>query len=267
MTGPNRSAAGYPYFDNGGLPIAFAHRGGALTGSNVGLENSMIAFESAIALGYRYIETDVHATADGELLAFHDRTLDRSTDRSGTIAELGYDEVRNARIAGRVPIPRLRDVLATWPELHLNVDAKSVGALKPLARVIQEERAWDRVCVASFSPRRLHRLRRLLGPRVASCLATWEVAALRYAPSTRLRHGVLRRAGQAAQVPIRAGRIEVVTPGFVDRAHRLGRVVQVWTIDEPEEMHRLLDLGVDAIMTDRTDVLKDVYEARGVWGG
>jgi glycerophosphoryl diester phosphodiesterase len=255
----------YPFFDNGGLPIAFAHRGGALTGDNVGLENSMVAFQAAVSLGYRYLETDVHATGDGVLLAFHDHTLDRVTDRRGTIAELPYAEVRKARIGGREPIPLLADLLAAWPTVRVNVDCKSASAVAPLVRVIGEQRAAARVCVASFSPRRLHALRRRLGPGVATALGSVGVVALRFLPTDALRRLILRGGAQAAQVPVRHRGIAVATPSLIARAHALGKQVHVWTVDAPAEMERLLDLGVDAIITDRTDLLRDVYRARGLW--
>ncbi len=256
----------YPFFDSGGLPVPFAHRGGALTGEQVGLENSMIAFEAAIALGYRHLETDVHVTRDGALIAFHDPALDRVTDTTGVIAELDYDAIARARIGGRETIPLLADVLTAWPEVRINVDAKSDRAVEPLARCIDDHCAWDRVCVATFSARRLHQLRRRLGPRVATAYSLPGVAAMRLLPTVRLR--VLAGArGLAAQVPPRRGRLEIVTAGFVERMHEIGKQVHVWTVDEPEEMHRLLDLEVDAIMTDRIDRLRAVFEARGIWRG
>jgi glycerophosphoryl diester phosphodiesterase len=260
-----RRAEDYPYFDNGGRPIGFAHRGGALTGANVGLENSMVAFESAVDLGYRYLETDVHATSDGALLAFHDRTLDRVTDRSGVVSQLRYDEVKRALIDGREPIPLLSEILERWPDVRVNVDAKADNTVWPLVDVVNRQRAWDRVCVASFSPSRLHRLRSRLGPRVATSLATVGVGALRLLPGGLPRRLALGSAGQAAQVPVRRGRLEIVTAQFVQRAHRLGKQVHVWTIDDPAEMERLLDLGVDAVITDRTDLLREVYRRRGIW--
>jgi glycerophosphoryl diester phosphodiesterase len=155
-------------------------------------------------------------------------------------------------------------VLTSWPELRLNIDAKSAGAVGPLARVIAERRAWDRVCVASFSPVRLRRLRAELGPRVASSYSALGVGAMRVLPSI-MRAATVGRVGHAAQVPVRRGPLEIVTADFVARAHELGKHVHVWTIDAPEEMERLLDLGVDGIMTDRTDLLRDVLLARGAW--
>ncbi|MGH3446962.1 MAG: glycerophosphodiester phosphodiesterase [Nocardioidaceae bacterium] len=262
-----RHSADYPYFDNDGMPLAFAHRGGALTGDNVGLENSMVAFQTAVAHGYRYLETDVHATADGVLVAFHDATLDRTTDGAGTIAELPYADVRSARIDGRAPIPLLDDLLTAWPDVRLNIDCKSASAVEPLVAAINEHRAWDRVCVAAFSSARLLRLRRMLGPRVATSYGTLGVAALRLLPSTWLRAAAAGHGGLAAQVPVRRGRLEIVTPAFVSQAHELGKQVHVWTIDDPAEMVRLLDMGVDALITDRIDALRDVYRARGIWRG
>lgn len=260
-----RRADDYAFFDNGGRPIAMAHRGGALTGTNVGVENSMVAFAAAVALGYRYVETDVHATSDGVALAFHDATLDRVTDLTGVVADLTYAEVRRARIGGREPVPLLSDLLTSWPDLRLNLDCKGSRAIEPLARVITEHRAWDRVCVASFSPWRISRLRTVLGARVATSYTPPGVATLRLMPTSRLRWLAVGHSAVVAQVPLVAGPIPLVTPAFVDRAHALGKQVHVWTVDEPADMHRLLDLGVDGLITDRADVLRDVVVERGGW--
>ena len=264
LTRWTRRARDFPYFDHGGVPIPFAHRGGALTGENVGLENSLVAFEAAVELGYRYLETDVRATHDGVLLAFHDPTLDRMTDGTGLVAELAYADVARARIAGREPIPLLADILTAWPRVRVNVDAKSDAAVEPLARCIDEHQAWDRVCVATFSAPRLHRLRRRLDPRVPTAYSAVGVGALRVLRGRRLRRLTAAR-GVAAQVPLRRGRLEVVTASFVERAHDLGKQVHVWTIDDPAEMNRLLDLGVDGIISDRIDLLRETFEARGIW--
>lgn len=227
----------------------------------------MVAFQTAVDMGYRYIETDVHATSDGILLAFHDATLDRATDGTGAIAARPLSELKAVKIAGREPIPTLAEILSAWPALRVNIDAKSDTCVGPLVTAINAHRAWDRVCVAAFSPVRIRTLRSRLDPRVATAYAAAEVAALRLLPSRAARRSVLGRQAQAAQVPVRRGPVEIVTADFVSRAHDLGKHVHVWTIDAPAEMHRLLDMGVDAIMTDRIDVLRDVYRERGIWRG
>ncbi len=255
----------YPFFDNGGLPLAMAHRGGALTGDNAGIENSMVAFASAVALGYRYVETDVHATADGVVIAFHDATLDRVTDLTGSVADLPYEDVRRALIGGREAVPLLSEILTSWPGLGVNIDCKGWGAIEPLSRVISQHRAWDRVCVASFSPLRLNRLRARLGSRVATSYSPVGISGLRLLPTYRLRWLAAGHGGVAAQVPSSAGSLRIVTRSFVDRLHELGKQVHVWTVDDPQEMAELLDLGVDGIITDRADLLREVYTARGIW--
>ena len=128
----------------------------------------------------------------------------------------------------------------------------------PLADAVRRHAALDRVCVASFSDRRIRDLRRRLGRDLCTAAGTWELVAL-WATGFRLGHA------RAAQVPPRKGWFDVVTPRFVRRAHRRGLVVHVWTIDDPTEMHRLLDIGVDGLMTDRPAVLRDVMMARGAW--
>lgn len=246
------------------LPLAFAHRGGAAYPPNVGIENSMAAFEHAIELGYRYLETDVHATADGVLAAFHDDTLDRVTDRRGRIADLPWAEVARARIGGREPIPRLEEILGTWPQARVNIDVKEAPAIGPLVDVLSRTEARDRVCVSSFSGRRLRRLRGMLGPDVATSLAPWGVARL-MAPLPTWAARLLLVDAPCVQVPVANGGTRIVTAGLVERAHRLGKQVHVWTVDDADEMRALLDLGVDGLMTDRIDTLRDVLLARGQW--
>ncbi len=249
----------YAYFDE---PFAaYAHRGGALYPPNRHRENTLHAFQQAVDLGYRYLETDVHATADGVLVAFHDDILDLATDRTGVVAEVLWSEVRLARVQGE-PIPLLEDLLGTWPDLRVNIDLKHDASVAPLVDVIERTAAHDRVCAASFSGRRLARFRQLSGGRVCTAIAPGEIARLR-AAGFRAPSG--RFAGACAQVPVRQGPVLILDRRFVDTAHRHGLPVHVWTIDDPAEMERLLDLDVDGIMTDRPSVLKEVLVRRGVW--
>ncbi|MFI1537858.1 glycerophosphodiester phosphodiesterase [Streptomyces anandii] len=248
----------HPYLDHPG-PIAFAHRGGAADG----VENTVAQFRRAVALGYRYIETDVHATADGRLVAFHDTTLDRVTDGAGRIADLPWEDVRHARVGGREPVPLFEELLETFPEVRWNIDVKAEPALLPLLELIERTGAWGRVCVGSFSEARVVRAQRLAGPRLATSYGTRGVLGLR------LRSwgvpAALRRSAVAAQVPVSQSGVPVVDPLFLRAAHARGLHVHVWTVNEPKRMHRLLDLGVDGIMTDHIDTLREVMEERGVW--
>jgi glycerophosphoryl diester phosphodiesterase len=261
----SRRASDYAYFDNAGHPIAFAHRGGSVS-ADFRFENTMRSFSAAVDLGYRYLETDVNVTSDGVLVAFHDTTLHRLTGHPASVSELSYAELANVRVGGSEPIPRFDELLSTWPDVRLNIDAKSPASVPLLAAAIRAHRAWDRVCVGSFSATSLYRTRRLLTERVPTSFSAPGAATLRLLPGRPLQR-VLLRNGVAAQVPVRNRGINVITPHFVDRAHELGKHVHVWTIDKADEITRLLDLGVDGIFTNRIDVLREVFMARGIWRG
>jgi glycerophosphoryl diester phosphodiesterase len=256
--------------DRPGSVLAFAHRGGAYHPEIEGLENTRAAFAHAVDLGYDYLETDVHVTRDGVLLAFHDAVLDRVTDQRGEIAALTHGEVRRAVVGGRESVPTLADLLDAFPRARFNIDLKSDGAVTALAALVRERDAWDRVLVGSFSAARTRRFRELTDDRVPTSATIPEILAFRFSPSAAVATlvGRLFRGRSAAfQVPHRRGRLLVVTPGFVRRAHAAGRHVHVWTIDDPDEMRQLLDLGVDGLFTDRTDLLKAVLTDRGQWRG
>jgi glycerophosphoryl diester phosphodiesterase len=248
----------YPFLD-APLPLAIAHRGA----SNA-VENSMAAFASVIELGYRYVETDARATADGVLLAFHDATLDRVTDRSGRISALPYATVSRARIAGTEPIPVLSDALGAWPDVRFNIDVKEASAVRPLIELLRRDGVIDRVCVTSFSDARLAAVRDALGPRLCTSLGPREAIRLRLASYRDTDAGGSPVAG-CAQVPARLGRVPLADARLVAAAHRRDLQVHVWTVNTEAEMNRLLDLGVDGIMTDDAVLLRAVLEARGQW--
>ncbi|MEU2395702.1 glycerophosphodiester phosphodiesterase family protein [Streptomyces sp. NPDC007369] len=248
----------HPYLDHP-APIPFAHRGGAADG----LENTAAAFRRAAEAGYRYFETDVHATADGKLVAFHDATLDRVTDGSGRIADRYWKDLRQVRVGGSEPLPLFEELLEEFPDARWNVDIKAESALHPLVNLIARARVWDRVCVGSFSESRVARAHKIAGPRLATSYGVRGVVGLRlrsFAIPAALRAGAV-----AAQVPETQGGIRVVDRRFVRAAHERGLQVHVWTVNEPERMEALLELGVDGIMTDRIDILRTVLDRRGAW--
>jgi glycerophosphoryl diester phosphodiesterase len=250
------TARRWPFLDWDGV-IPVAHRGGAAEQP----ENTMTAFAAAVALGYTYVETDVHATSDGVLLAFHDHTLDRVTDLTGTLGDLPYERVSTARVADE-PIPRLEDVLGAWPDLRVHIDAKHLAAAAPLVAAIDRTRAHDRVCIGSFSDRTVRALRRLAGDRVCTWMGRLEILGLRLAS-----FGVPVPSSVAGctQVPVRQGRLRLLDRRFVETARERGVGVHAWTINDRAQMEALLDLGVDAILSDRPTVLKQVLVERGLW--
>ncbi len=258
---PSKRPAKFPYLEHEGI-LAFAHRGGAGNWP----ENTMPAFQGAIDLGYRYIETDVHATRDGVLLAFHDDQLDRVTDRVGTIAEMDFVDVAKARVAGLEPIPRLEELLLAWPGIRINIDPKRDNAVEPLIRVLRGSAALDRVCVTSFSGARTRAVREALGKDLCTGLGPAATARLRFSSWFGPFGGLWGSfQGGCAQIPVKQNGIRLVDSQMIDRAHEEGLQVHVWTIDEPAEMNRLIDLGVDGLMTDQPAVLKTVLIERGLW--
>ncbi|MFI5313199.1 MAG: glycerophosphodiester phosphodiesterase [Candidatus Dormibacteria bacterium] len=256
------------------IPIAIAHRGGA----DELPENTLPAFDAAVDLGYRHLETDAHLSGDGVVFSFHDHVLDRVTDRRGRLSQLSSDEIGRADAAYHfsldgetfplrgtgVRIPTLEEVLTRWPGVFVNIDTKSDAVVEPLVDLLRRLRAFDRVCVGSFSDDRLRRVRRLSGGRICTSMGPRGITAAWLASRT---GRMPRLQADCVQVPIRARRIVVVDHRFVDSAHRAGLQVHVWTIDNRAEMGEMLDLGVDAIMTDRPRLLRDVLTARGQWHG
>ena len=247
---------------DGPTPIAFAHRGA----HEQVPENSVRAFDEAHRQGYRFFETDLHVSADGRLFAFHDDLLDRVTDRTGPLSALPAAELARVRIDGTDPIPTFDELLESFPDVRWNIDPKSDGAVISLARALRRHRALGRVNVGAFSDVRLRRLRSLLGPELSSSAGPREVATLVLA--ARAPGGGRRRSSEpfgCVQIPVRYRNVELVTEALIDAAHARDVQVHVWTVDDAAEMHRLLDLGVDGIITDRPQVLRSVLEARGTW--
>ncbi len=250
--------AKYAFLEHSGL-LAFAHRGGALEAP----ENTMKAFEYAVGLGYRYIETDAYATSDGVLVSFHDDRLDRVTMSKGKVEEVGWEVLKSARIGGVEPIPLLEDLFARFPEVRINIDPKHDQAVTPLIALIKRLGAQDRVCVGSFSGKRIRQVQDAFDGRICTSLGPSGVLKLK---SASMGLPVRHWPEGCAQVPVKSGAVTVVTRRFVEAAEKRQLQVHVWTIDDEAEMNRLIDLGVHGLMTDRPAVLKQVLLKRNLWG-
>lgn len=247
----------HAYLDHSG-PIAIAHRGGSLEGE----ENTLPAFSHAVALGYSHLETDIHVTADGEVVIHHDATLARMTGDPRTIADLTWKDLQTVRTPGGAGIPRLADLLEEFPNQFVNIETKSDAVVAPFADLIRRMNALNRIGTGSFSPHRTARLLALLGDGLCWSPAHRGVFAL----WLRGWHLPLRLGRfPTVQVPRAFRGIPLVTPRFVRAAHKLGIQVQVWTVDDVAAMHCLLNMGVDGLMTDRPTLLKEVLIARQEW--
>jgi glycerophosphoryl diester phosphodiesterase len=246
----------HPFLRHQG-PVPYVHRGGPV-GT---VENTMAAFGRAHAMGFRYFETDVHATSDGVLVAFHDRTLRRVAGERSAIETMSASEVRAVRLGGE-RIPFLADLIGAFPDVRFNIDPKHDAAARPLATLLRDLGVLERVCVASFSDRRLSYLRVALGEEVCTAAGPREVARTRAAAST---GRSVQLVADVLQVPRGAGPLSLVNRAFVDTAHAAQVPVHVWTVNEERTMRQLLDLGVDGLMSDDPDLLRRVLMDRGDW--
>jgi len=246
-------------FATGPGRLAIAHRGGALLPENLGKENSVEAFANAVALGYTHLETDLRTTRDGEVFAFHDPDLRRVVGQEVRFSDLSAEEVRALRLRGGARIPSLDDLLAEFPEAVFNLDVKDDASVDGSLERIARRDAAERVVLASFSHQRLQRVR-AQAPHLATSATRAEVITMILGGRPR---GT--PAPVAVQIPERHRGFPILSRPLVERAHRWGMHVHVWTVDAPGQMHRLLDLGVDGLITDRPDRLKDVLLQRGQW--
>ncbi len=241
-----------------------AHRGSRVLWP----ENTTTAFAGAIHdLGYRYIETDVRATRDGVVVVFHDERLERTTNGVGKVVDWLWEDLRHLDAAWSfgaedgyphrakgVGIPRLEEVFATWPDVHFNLDLKAPGIEWLVAEVMIRARHSQQVLIGSFHDRRIARFRRITRGGVATSAGTF-AAARAWAASRRRRP--LPVPPEAYQMPydVRGASLD---RRFVDAAHAGGGQVHAWTVNDPEDMRRLLDMGVDGIITDRPDLLNEL---------
>jgi len=252
----------HPFFESA-RPLVFAHRGGA----GLAPENTCAAFDRGLALGADGLELDVRLSRDGVVVVHHDRTLDRTTNLRGPLARFEAHELahadagygfghRDARpFRGRgIGIPRLDSVLSRYPETRLIIDMKenAVTLARATLDVIRRANALSRVCLGSFGLRAVRAVR-AMEPAVATSAAKQEVRWALY--RSWVRWPATRVAYRGYQVPEIAGATRVVSPRFLATAHRAGLAVQVWTVNEEDDARRLLSWGVDALITDRPDVI------------
>ena len=255
-------------------PVNFAHRGASARAP----ENTLEAFRLAAASGALGLETDVHMTLDGHVVAIHDDTVDRTTNGTGLVREMTLAELRGLDAGYRftpdggatysyrgrgVGVPEIGEVFREFPNLAVNIEIKEdqPGVEEALLRVIEEEGAQGRALVVSGQARPVARFRKLCGGTVRTGASAREIVGFYYLSRLRL-ESLFRPPFDALQVPVEYRGTPVVTPRFLEVAHVLGVRVDVWTIDEPGEMRRLLDLGADTIMTNRPEVLEEVLRTR-----
>lgn len=250
----------HPYLVAPG-PVAIAHRGGggASRAAGTGGENTVEAFHAAVAMGYHHLETDARATSDGVAVAFHDASLERMTGDRRLVRSLRWADLCTIRVGGACAVPRLDDLLSTFPGVRFPIDVKEGGAVAPAAAAVTRTAAIARVCIGSFSDRRLAATVALLGPDACFSLGPRGVMSLMRAAHLR---GRFRTTALCAQVPASLRGLPVCTRRLVETGHRNGLLVYVWTVNAADHMRRLLDMGVDGVVTDELSTLLSVLADR-----
>jgi glycerophosphoryl diester phosphodiesterase len=247
-------------YGDGCGPLAIAHRGGA----GLAQENSMAAFGLASALGLRYLETDVRITSDNQLVCFHDETLERVTSATGPVRSKSLRELRALRINGTEPIPTFEEALDAFPDQFFSVDLKEQAAIGPLVKVLRRKGVCERVCVAGAWDGWLVHVRREV-PGITTALGWRSLTALLSCARAGVRPPRALATAPFAHVPIKLGRLPIFVDRLVAMSHDIGVQVVTWTVDDAAAMRALLDAGVDAVITDRPDVLREVLIQRGTW--
>jgi glycerophosphoryl diester phosphodiesterase len=247
-------------YGEGPGPLAIAHRGGA----GLAQENSLTAFGLASGLGLRYLETDVRVTRDGHLVCFHDETLGRVTAATGPVRSKSLRELRALRINGIEPIPTFDEALDAFPDQFFTIDSKDLAGIAPLVRSLRRKGVAERVCIAGAWDGWLAHVHREV-PSVTTALGWRSLTTLLMCARAGVRPPRALATAPFAHVPFKLGRVPIFVERLVAMSHELGVRVVTWTVDEPVVIRRLLDAGVDAIITDRPDVLREVLVARGQW--
>jgi glycerophosphoryl diester phosphodiesterase len=261
-----------------GWPVNLAHRGASARAP----ENTLEAFRLAVEAGAGGLELDVHMTLDGEIVVIHDATVERTTDGSGPVAGMTLQELRRLDAGYRfspdngrtypyrgtgVRVPTLGEVLVEFPESCVNLEIKEAqpGVEEAVLRVILGAGAGERALVASSLHRVVRRFRRVSGGKISTAASGREIREFYMLSRARLQR-LCRPDYDALQVPVEHRGIVVVTARFVRAAHSRGARVDVWTVNDPAEMRRLLDLGADVVMTDCPEELTAVLRERRAGG-
>ena len=247
----------HPFFEGYDF-YPFVHRGG----DEEKTENTLEAFQYSSDLGFIFMETDVQSTSDGKVVIFHDSDLKRVAGINKKVSELTFKEIKDVNLTTGGKIPSLEETLHSFPNLRFNIDIKVDSAVEETIRIVKSHHALNRVCLAAFSTNRLNSIRHLTGLDLCSSMGQAEVVRLLLS-SYGLNFKV--SPGFCAQVPVSQFGIPIVTRKFIKKVHDLNKLIHVWTIDETEEMYRLIDLGVDGLMTDKPTVLKKALVARNLF--
>ena len=225
----------------------FVHRGD----TSIFLENTIEAFQSAISLGYQYLETDLRETSDGKIITFHDPNLKRITGANITISETKFSDIRMRRLPSRETIPTIDELLEEFPDSFFNMDLKVNQIEEKVLKKINSHNALERVCLGSFNSRTIKKINSL-EPKILTSMGISQVIMYKFFQKKNI--------SKLIQIPTRWNGIKVITKKFIDRLHNDGLKVHVWTINKEKEMQSLIDLGVDGIMTDNASGLIKVMK-------
>ncbi|MDX1995402.1 MAG: glycerophosphodiester phosphodiesterase [bacterium] len=263
----------HPFFEHEhDGPLVIAHQGG----EGLRPSNTMIAFEHAVELGVDVLELDIHSTSDGVIVVIHDDTVDRTTDGSGRVQDFTFEELQTldagyewptleeVEVEGHpyrgqgITIPALEEVLQAFPDMRMVIEIKqeTPSITEPFCEMLREVEMTEQVLVASFSRDVLDEFREVC-PEVVTSGEEQEIFGF-YFLARQGRAEEFEPLSYAFQVPERSGRIEVLVPEFLEAAQAANIDVHVWTINQAEDMERLIDLGVDGIITDFPDVLLEL---------
>jgi len=247
----------HPFFQDFDF-YGFVHRGG----DEVETENTLEAFKYSADLGFVFMETDVQATKDGHVVIFHDSNLKRMAGIKKKISQLNLEEVKSIELLNGGKIPLLSETLESFPSLRFNIDIKTEDALEETVKIVKRMNSLDRVCLASFSSKRLKKIRELSGPN--ACTSSGQMDIFKMICNS-IGFNFEAVASDCAQIPLSQWGLPVLTRRFLDVAQKQNKLVHIWTIDDEQTMYDLIDFGVQGLMTDKPSILKKALVNRGLF--